>query len=200
MARPTLAALEAPRDQRACLYARVSTREQELEGYSIDAQLSILREYARRNHITIVREFIEAESAKVSNRPAFAQMLKDIKAEDIPIIVVEKTDRLYRNLADHVRVDNLDVAVHLVKENEIISKDSKSHQKFVHGIKLLVAKNYSDNLSEEAKKGLAEKARQGIWPTKAPLGYLNVSVGSRRIIEPDPELKGSPSLALQPLC
>lgn len=187
MARSKSALPEAPSAQRACLYARVSTREQEQEGYSIDAQLAMLRDYAYRHQITIVREFVEAESAKVSNRPAFAQMLKEIKAGDIPIILVEKTDRLYRNLADHVRVDNLDVAVHLVKENEIISKDSRSHQKFVHGIKLLVAKNYSDNLSEEAKKGMAEKARQGIWPTKAPLGYLNVSMGSRRIIEPDPE-------------
>ena len=37
-----------------------------------------------------------------------------------------------------------------------------------------MAKNYIDNLSEEARKGQQEKAEQGIWPTKAPLGYLNV--------------------------
>lgn len=185
MPRPRKTA-DQPADNRAVLYARVSTREQ-TEGYSLDAQVALLRSYALHAGLTVVAEYVEAESAKVSNRPAFCEMLKRVRYERITHLLVEKTDRLYRNLKDHVRVDELGVAVHLVKEGEILSEDSRSHQKFVHGIKLLVAKNYSDNLSEEAKKGMREKARQGIWPTKAPLGYLNVSVGSRRVIEPDPE-------------
>jgi hypothetical protein len=41
----------------------------------------------------------------------------------------------------------------------------------MHGIKVLMAKNYIDNLSEEAGKGLQEKAEQGFWPKKTPLGY-----------------------------
>ena len=68
-------------------------------------------------------------------------------------------------------MDELDVEIHLVKEGVVISRDSKSSEKFVHGIKVLMAKNYIDNLSEEARKGQLEKAEQGIWPTKAPLGY-----------------------------
>ena len=57
----------------------------------------------------------------------------------------------------------------------------------LHGIKVLMAKNYIDNLSEEARKGQQEKAEQGIWPTKAPLGYLNVpGEDGKRIIAPDP--------------
>ena len=67
----------------------------------------------------------------------------------------------------------LGVVVHLVKENEVLSKDSLSHAKFIHGIKVLMAKNYIDNLSEEVKKGQLEKARQGEYPAKAPLGYRN---------------------------
>jgi site-specific DNA recombinase len=43
----------------------------------------------------------------------------------------------------------------------------------MHGIKVLMAKNYIDNLSEETRKGMLEKARQGIWPSFAPLGYIN---------------------------
>jgi DNA invertase Pin-like site-specific DNA recombinase len=45
----------------------------------------------------------------------------------------------------------------------------------MHGIKVLMAKNYIDNLSEEARKGMQEKAEQGIWPTGAPLGYRNIT-------------------------
>ncbi len=44
----------------------------------------------------------------------------------------------------------------------------------MHGIKVLMAKNYIDNLSEEVKKGHREKAEEGGWPTFAPIGYINV--------------------------
>src|SRR5260370_34247773 len=102
---------------------------------------------------------------------------------------LEKTDRLYRNLKDWVSVDELELEVHFVKENVILSPDARSHEKFMHGIKVLMAKNYIDNLSEETRKGMLEKARQGIWPSFAPLGYLNVdgSTGKRTIV-PDPRL------------
>ncbi len=92
---------------------------------------------------------------------------------NIKIILCEKTDRLYRNFRDYVTMDELDLEIHLVKESEILSKNSKSHQKFIHGIKVLMAKNYIDNLSEETVKGLLEKAEQGIYPSHAPLGYKN---------------------------
>jgi len=41
----------------------------------------------------------------------------------------------------------------------------------VHGIKVLVARNHSLNLSEETQKGMLEKARSGIYPSCASVGY-----------------------------
>src|ERR1700676_4911963 len=53
--------------------------------------------------------------------------------------------------------------------------------------KVLMAKNYIDNLSEEARKGMQEKAEQGIWPTKTPLGYRNIiGPDGKKIIATDP--------------
>lgn len=63
-------------------------------------------------------------------------------------MLVEKTDRLYRNLKDWVTVDELDVELHFPKEGVVLSRDSHSSEKFMHGIKVLMAKNYIDNLSE----------------------------------------------------
>ncbi|MDA2934205.1 hypothetical protein MYX82_07660 [Acidobacteria bacterium AH-259-D05] len=82
---------------------------------------------------------------------------------------------MYRNLRDYVDLDpeELDLRVHFVKEGVVLEKASKSTEKFMHGIKVLMAKNYIDNLSEEVKKGQTEKARQGMWPSAAPIGYLN---------------------------
>ena len=58
--------------------------------------------------------------------------------------------------------------------------------KFMHGIKVLMAKNYIDNLSEESRKGMTEKAAQGYWPSNAPLGYRNVTrEDGGKIIVPD---------------
>lgn len=102
-------------------------------------------------------------------------------------VLVEKTDRLYRNLKDWVTLDELDLEIHFVKENIVLSPDSRSSEKFMHGIKVLMAKNYIDNLSEETKKGMLEKAEQGIYPSRAPIGYINVDCGDKRFIQPDPE-------------
>lgn len=155
-------------------YARVSSKEQEKEGYSILSQLKLLGEYAHRKGFKVVGDFIDVETAKVSGRPQFGQMIKFLKANtDIKSILVEKTDRLYRNFKDYVTIEDLDIEIHLVKEGEVLSKDSKSHAKFVHGIKVLLAKNYIDNLSEEARKRMTEKAEQGLYPSYAPFGYKN---------------------------
>ena len=85
-------------------------------------------------------------------------------------------------------MDELDIEIHFPKEGVVLSRESRSSEKFMHGIKVLMAKNYIDNLSEEARKGMQEKAEQGIWPTVAPLGYRNVArPDGKKIIEPDPE-------------
>lgn len=173
---------------KAVIYARVSSKEQESEGYSVDAQLRLLRAYAAEQEVDVVREFIEAETAKKSGRRAFGEMLRYLETHSGHVIFVEKVDRLYRNFADYVKVDHLGVELHFVKDGMVIGEGSKSQDKFMHGIRVLMAKNYVDNLSEEIRKGLNEKAAQGIYPTHAPLGYLNAQEPGtkRKIIVPDP--------------
>ena len=68
-----------------------------------------------------------------------------------------------------------------MKENVVLSHSSRSTEKFMHGIKVLMAKNYIDNLAEEASKGLREKAEQGMWPSYSPLGYRNVGLPDGRL-------------------
>lgn len=156
------------------LYARVSSKEQEKEGFSIPAQKKLLTTYAHENGLTIAKQFVDVETAKSAGRSQFGEMVDYLKANSlVRTVLVEKTDRLYRNFKDYVLLEELDLEIHLIKENEVISKDSRSHAKFIHGIKVLLAKNYIDNLSEEVRKGMREKAEQGEFPGKAPLGYRN---------------------------
>src|SRR5215831_9417716 len=170
------------------VYARVSSKDQEREGFSIPAQLDLLRSYAAGRQLRIAEEFVDVETAKQAGRASFGHMVAFArKHQGRLVVLVEKTDRLYRNLRDWVTIDDLDAEIHLVKENVVLSPESRSHDKFMHGIKVLMAKNYVENLGEETKKGMAAKAKQGIWPSFAPPGYRNV-VGSdgKRTIEPDP--------------
>ena len=170
----------------AVMYARVSSKDQEREGFSIPAQQKLLREYAAAHGLTILHEFVDVETAKHTGRGGFGDMLGLLKAHPTcRTILVEKTDRLYRNIRDWITVDELDLEVHFAKENVVVSKNSRSSEKFMHGIKVLMAKNYVDNLGEEVKKGMREKAEQGHWPSMAPIGYVN-NLATHRI-EPDPQ-------------
>lgn len=172
----------------AVIYARVSTGKQEKEGYSIPAQIKFLTEYAQKNSFEVKELFVESETAKKAGRKQFNKMLAYITEQNIDAILVEKTDRIYRNIKDYATLAEFQhLEIHLVKENEVISEKSSSHMKFMHGIKVLMAKNYIDNLSEEVTKGLREKVSQGYYPQKAPVGYLNVTNSEKKkIIVPDP--------------
>jgi DNA invertase Pin-like site-specific DNA recombinase len=172
----------------AVLYARVSSKDQEREGFSIPAQLDLLRSYATTRQLKIAEEFVDVETVKQAGRAAFGQMVTFArKHQGRLVVLVEKTDRLYRNLRDWVTLDELDAEIHLVKENVVISPESRSHEKFMHGIKVLMAKNYVENLGEETKKGMTAKAKQCIWPSFTPPGYRNVlGPNGKRTIEPDP--------------
>ncbi len=172
----------------AVVYARVSSKEQEREGFSIPAQLDLLRKYAHDSGMVVLQEFVDVESASVAGRSGFGEMLAFLKKNRIKCqtILVEKTDRLYRNLKDYVTMDEARVTVHFVKENNVLSPDARSSDQFIHGIKVLMARNYSQNLGEETRKGMPQKARAGLYPSYAPLGYRNLEgPDGKRIIVPD---------------
>lgn len=163
------------KSRKALGYVRVSSKEQREEGYSLPAQRKLLEDYAEKQGFAVVEWFEEAETAKQAGRGEFGRMLKLLRSRsDVVHILVEKTDRLYRNFADLVKVDELERTLHFVKEGQVLGPESKSSEKFMHNIKVVMAKNYIDNLSEETRKGMTEKASQGLWPSCAPLGYLNV--------------------------
>ena len=184
---------EADERRLGVLYARVSSKDQAEEGYSIPAQLELLRRYAAAKGITVLKEFTDVETAKQKGRKGFGEMLTFLrKTTTCRILLVEKTDRLHRNLQDYATIDGLvndGVEVHFVKENEVISKNATSQAKLIYGIKSVMAKNYSDNLGEETIKGMRQKAVEGMWPSYAPVGYLNKpGADGRNIIVPDAEI------------
>ena len=83
----------------------------------------------RRNMWTLKR-------AKQAGRASFGEMVAYLKAHPAGrVLLVEKTDRLYRNLKDLVAIDELDAEIHFPKEGVVLSRESRSSEKFMHGIK-----------------------------------------------------------------
>lgn len=173
------------------ILARVSSKAQEDEGYSLDSQQKLLQGYCQTNGLRVVKIFKIAETAsKDQSRKIFSEMLEFIRRNNVYNLAVEKTDRLTRNLKDAVAIDdwlNEDAArmLHAVKENLKVHKEARSDVKFMWNIHLAVAKKYTDNLREEAMKGWAEKLAQGWMPSRPPMGYMTAIQNGKRIHVPD---------------
>lgn len=171
----------------AVLFCRVSSKEQEEMGYSLPSQQKLLSEYASRKGYQVAKVFLVSESASgKTERQEFNKMLTFVDKKHIKIIVCEKVDRLTRNLRDIVAIYNWlendsERQIHFVKDSLILHKESRSQEKLNLDMRVVFAKNYTDNLSEEVKKGQKEKLEQGWLPSKPKLGYKNLDVNGHKI-------------------
>ncbi len=179
--------MEAIKNTKAIIYARVSSKEQEETGYSLDAQENLLKEYAMKNDLSIAKTFRVSESASGKLvRKTFIEMLEYASKNKIANILCEKIDRMTRNLKDASIADewikeNPMRAIHFVKENFVLNANTKAHENLVWDMKVAIARFYTNNLSEETRKGQKEKVAQGWLPKKPPLGYKTIGEQGHKI-------------------
>lgn len=99
------------------LYARKSTDDEDRQILSIEGQLVELREYAKRENLSIIKEFVEAKTAKAPGRPIFNDMLRQIEQGSAEGILAWHPDRLARNSVDGGKIiylidqDTLKIAI-----------------------------------------------------------------------------------------
>jgi DNA invertase Pin-like site-specific DNA recombinase len=167
-------------------YCRKSRDEADKQVLSIEAQIAELKEFAKREHLEIVEFVEEAKTAKVPGREKFAELIKKIERGYANGILAWHPDRLARNSMDGGKI------VYLLDIGKLIDLkfptfwfDNTPQGKFMLSIAFGQSKYYVDNLSENVKRGLRQKLRNGVWPAKAPYGYLNNP--KTRGIEVDPE-------------
>ena len=159
---------------RARLYARVSTEEQ-TEGYSIDAQRRAFQVLCQGRGWTADYEYIEAgrsaHTDDMKKRPVFKQAIDDALAGKYDVLVVHKIDRFARKL--RVTLEYFEklgkAGIGFVSiENQI--DYSTPTGKFMLAMQGGLAELYSDNLSQETKKGWAERKAQGLYCGLLPFG------------------------------
>ena len=156
---------------RATVYARFSSDNQREE--SIDAQLRAAREYAKKNDIVIVSEYIDkAKSAMTDKRDEFLRMVADAKEDYFDLVLVHKLDRFARSRKDSICY-RLELKRHDVSLISILEYlDDSPESIILESVLEAMAEYYSKNLSREIKKGMNENALKGLHTGgKPPLGY-----------------------------
>jgi len=166
--------MENTQSQKFFLYVRKSTDVEDKQVLSIDAQILELRAFAREQGLNIVDEFVEKQSAKNPGRPIFGQMVAKIEAGEADGIIAWHPDRLARNSIDGGQlIYLLDTGTLAHLKFPTFWCDSTSQGKFMLSMAFGQSKYYVDSLSENTKRGLRQKVRMGIFPSQAPVGYLN---------------------------
>jgi site-specific DNA recombinase len=165
-------------------YIRVSSTRQGELGVSLAQQKDAIERYAQRNQLEISRWFEEQETAAKQGRPLFGAMVKLLRKQAAAGVIIHKIDRSARNLRDWADLGELiDRGVEVHFANESLDLTSRGGR-LSADIQAVVAADYIRNLREESKKGFYGRLKQGYFPMRAPLGYLDN--GAARAKTPDP--------------
>jgi DNA invertase Pin-like site-specific DNA recombinase len=177
---------------RVALYIRVSTDEQALRGYSLEAQEDALRAFAEENGYMIVGIYRdEGFSARkpVLRRPAMQELLADVEAKKVDMILFTKIDRWFRSVGDYHTVqrilDRYNVVWQAVLEKGYETATADGRLKV--NIMLSVAENEADRTSERIRFVNRSKLEKREVFFNVPLGYKQEMIdGVRRMVK-DPE-------------
>jgi DNA invertase Pin-like site-specific DNA recombinase len=165
-------------------YIRVSTQRQG-EGVSLEAQRTAIEQCAQQRGLVVTEWFEELETASKAGRPVFNNMVGRLKRHHAEGLVVHKLDRSARNLRDWNTVSelmDLGITFHIATEPiDFSTRGGRMTADFL----AVIATDFSRNQREETKKGLNGRLLQGLFPFKAPLGYLDQGKGKPKV--PCPE-------------
>ena len=168
---------------KAVIYARYSSDNQREE--SIEGQLRECNDFAKKNGITILRNYIDrAFSAKTDNRPEFQQMIKDSGKRLFDIVIVWKLDRFSRNRYDSARYKAVlkKNGVKVISATEQISDGAEGI--ILESVLEGFAEYYSADLSEKVVRGMTENLLKGKFNGGTiPIGYY---VDEEQHLQPDP--------------
>ncbi len=153
-------------------YIRVSDQKQ-VDGASLSEQERIIGEYAVKNGLNILQWFRETKTAAKRGRPEFNKMIGLLCQGKADGVIIHKIDRSARNLHDWASVGDLidrGIEVHFAHESLDMTERGG---RLSADIQAVMASDYVRNLRQEALKGLYGRLKQGFYPFKAPIGYLD---------------------------
>ena len=154
-------------------YIRVSTQRQGQAGTSLVEQQAAIESFALSWNLPIIKRFEERETAAKQGRPVFLEMLKDLRRRKADGVIIHKIDRSARNLRDWADLGSLiDTGLEVHFAGESLDLNSRGGR-LSADIQAVVSSDYIRNLREETKKGIYGRLKQGLFPFRAPIGYVD---------------------------
>ena len=171
----------------ASIYIRVSTFDQVREGFSLGEQEERLKEFCNFRRYNIYKIYQDAGiSAKNEKRPAYQEMIEDVKKGNINVIVALKLDRLTRSVYDIEKlmkfVNDYECDIDCMADE---SNTTTSNGRMVMRIMTSVSQNEIEKCSERTKFGMAGAIKNGHIPNRTGLGFKR----KNKKLVPDPLTK-----------
>ena len=163
--------------EQVAIYCRVSTIEQAEEGYSIDEQERLLRDWCNRMNYSVYKVYSDRgiSGKDIKNRPALKELLKDAEERKFQMVISWKINRISRKLSDVLKI------VDILEQNSI-SFNSYSEQfdnstpagKMQFQMMALMGEFERGTIAQNVKMGMCAKAKAGEW-CGGPLPHRKVS-------------------------
>ncbi len=170
--------------------ARVSSREQEREGWSLEVQVDELNAYATRNGGTIIKLFRIAETAtRAEERKTFKELIEyTLKHKsEIDGILFYKIDRAARNLFDYVELERLEFDHEVPFVSTSQPTDNQPAGRMARRMLAIIAAFYTEQQSLDVRDGQQRRVAAGLFLGLAPYGYRNFRQNLRGLIDIDPD-------------
>jgi len=135
-------------------YARVSTKKQGLDGLGMEDQIKQIKDYAKRNNLTIIKIYKETESGNKTDkhRPELSKAISQSKINKCKLVIA-RIDRLSRNVEFTYKLLNSKV--------DFVCIDMPQANTMTIGFMSVIAQNYRDQVSANTKRALARKKENG---------------------------------------
>lgn len=160
---------------KAYAYARVSTRDQNLE-----PQLDQIKKYAEFRNIELVGVFQDKASGKDTNRDDFQRMMKtlEVNPQGVEAVVITKLDRIGRSLLNLIEITNWlqDNHIGLISITNSIDTTTKEGRLFFY-IMGALGEYERELIMERTKVGrdlyLQKGGKLGQPPKNIPMDEIN---------------------------
>ncbi len=173
----------------AAIYTRVSTTDQAREGHSLGEQEKRTNDYCSFMNYKIFKIYTDAgiSGKSIENRPAYQQMMKDLKKRKFNVIIAIKMDRISRSVVDleefFTITKNSNCNVEFLYEK--IDTSSATGMMFIRMIGIF-AQYEREQIQERTQIGVDSAVNKGHFGGKPAFGYekeiINGEKGKKWVI------------------
>jgi len=177
-------------NQKAIIYARVSTKRQALEGNGLTSQETRCREYAGFRGHEVIAVFTDDMSGGVATRPGFDAMLKYIRANRKKglVVVIDDISRMARDVRAHFELKHAIFNAGASLESPSIEFGENSDALFVEHVLASAAQHQRQKNGEQAHNRMRARMMGGFYVHTAPFGYdyVDGKDGGRVLVRDEP--------------